>query len=132
MQTTIRWIFRSLAILAAILASIQPVLGSFAFFRRSDSIGYETIHITAGSGIYYLSVLLGLLSLFTGFRRRWSLLSICIVLFVISQVQLLLGIESDTDATLLAYYIPLGVLILLLTYVIAGLSFGATLDTDLA
>jgi hypothetical protein len=41
----IGWIFRWLAIAAALLATVQPVLGPFAFFRSGDPLDYETIHL---------------------------------------------------------------------------------------
>lgn len=132
MRTKVRWAFRVIALIAAVLTTVQPVLGSFSFFRFGDSISYDTIHMEVGVGIYYSSILLVVLALFTRFRRRWIMLGLCIAQFVASQGQLFLGVESDTNAELLAYHIPLGVLILILAYVIAALSFGVRLESSRA
>jgi hypothetical protein len=60
------------------------------------------------------------------------LLAVCLVQVVAVHAQLFLGVRSETNASLLAYHIPLGVLILVLTYLIAGPSFGVTRETRLA
>jgi hypothetical protein len=132
MRSTVRWVFRGAALFAALLATVQPVLGSFSFFRFSDSISYDTIHTVVGAGIYYLSMALAALAVFTRFQRRWVLLAVCLVQVVAVHAQLFLGVRSETNAILLAYHIPLGVLILVLTYLIAGPSFGVTRETRLA
>ena len=132
MRSTVGWIFRGAALLAALLTTIQPVLGSFSFFRFGDAISYNTIHLVVGAGIYNLSLVLVLLAAFTRFQRRWLLLGLCIAQYAALHGQLLLGLESRDNAQLLAYHIPLGVLILLLSYLIAGLSFGLTMETQRA
>ena len=40
-RTAITWIFCGVAVIAALLATMQPVLGSFAFFRRGDPLARE-------------------------------------------------------------------------------------------
>lgn len=132
MRSTVRWAFRALAILAALMATVQPLLGSFAFFRRNESINYETVHLVVGGILYNVVILLAILAPFTRFRRRWHLFGISVVQYVFLHIQLLLGLNSNDDARLLAYHIPLGVLIFLITYVTVGLSFGASLDTEQA
>jgi hypothetical protein len=36
MREALAWVFRGAALVAALLATLQPVLGSFAFFRGGD------------------------------------------------------------------------------------------------
>jgi hypothetical protein len=120
----IQWIFRGLAILAALLATVQPVLGSFAFFRRGDAMDYETIHLVLGGILYNLALLLAVLVLFTRFRRRWTLILVCLVQYGLTHIQLRLGLGSNDDAGLLAYHVPVGVLIFFLAYLTVALSFG--------
>lgn len=127
MRTGINWIFRGIAIVVLILTIVQPVLGPFAFFRSGDSIDYETIHAIIGSVIFYLTILLVLLVFFTRFRRRWVTRMCCVALVVATFFQLGLGYESNGDAGLLAYHIPLGVLVFLLALLVAALSFGLRL-----
>ena len=124
MRTMIQWIFRGLAILAALLATVQPVLGSFAFFRRGDAMDYETIHLVLGGILYNLALLLVVLVLFTKFRRRWTLIPVCIVQYSLTHIQLRLGLGSNDDVGLLAYHVPVGVLIFFLAYLAVALSFG--------
>jgi hypothetical protein len=132
MRTTIRWIFRGLAIVAALLATVQPVLGSFAFFRRGDLVDYETIHLVMGGIIYTLAILLVVLVLFTRFRHRWILFSICLVQYALTHLQIRLGLGSNDNAALLAYHIPVGVLIFFLSYLTVALSFGLHLESSRA
>jgi hypothetical protein len=128
-RSTVQWAFRALAVLAAIMTTVQPMLGSFSFFRHSDAISYDTIHLVVGGILYNVVLLLVVLAPFTKYRRRWTLLAICVVQYGLVHGQLLLGLESNDDAQMLAYHIPLGVLIVLIAYITAGLSFGARLNT---
>jgi hypothetical protein len=123
MRGAIQWIFCGLAILAALLTTIQPVLGSFAFFRRGDAIDYETIHLVVGGFIYNLAILLAVLVLFTRLRHRWLLFALCLVQYILIHIQLRLGIGSNEDVGLLAYHIPVGVLIFFVTYLTVALTF---------
>jgi hypothetical protein len=123
-----QWAFRVIALCAALLATAQPVLGSFSFFRFSDTISYDTIHLAVGAGIYHCTLLLCLLALFTRFQRRWLLLGLCVAEYVALHAQLALGLGARDDAGMLAFHIPLGVLILVLAYLIAALSFGLRLE----
>lgn len=132
MRPKSQWIFRGLAIVVALLATVQPVLGSFSFFRPADATDYAVIHEVAGSLIFYLSVVMAVLTFFSKFHRRWAILGCCLVLFVAAQGQLALGVKSNDDAGLLAFHIPLGVFIFLLTYLIAALSFGMRLESNRA
>jgi hypothetical protein len=132
MRTTMQWIFRGSAIVAALLATVQPVLGSFAFFRRGDLVDYETIHLVMGGIIYNLAILLVVLVLFTRFRRRWTLFSVCLLQYGLIHTQLRLGLGSNDDAGLLAYHIPVGVLIFFLSYLTVALGFGLRLDSSRA
>lgn len=132
MRAAIRWIFRGLAIVAALLATIQPVLGSFAFFRHGDPVDYEMIHLVVGGIIYNLAILLAVLVLFTRFRRRWILFSVCLVQYGLTHIQLRLGLGSNNDAGLLAYHIPVGVLIFFLSYLTVALAFGLRLESNRA
>ena len=132
MRTTIGWIIRGLAIVAALLATVQPALGSFAFFRRGDPVDYETIHLALGGIIYNLALLLVVLVLFTRFRRRWILFSVCLVQYGLTHIQLRLGLGSNDDAALLAYHIPVGVLIFFLSYLTVALSFGLHFESSRA
>lgn len=128
MRSLVQWAFRVVAVLAALMTTIQPMLGSFSFFRNSDSVNYETIHLVVGGILYNFVLLLVSLAPFTKYRRRWILFAICLVQYGLTHVQLLLGLESNDDAQMLAYHIPLGVLIFLIAYLTAGLSIGARLD----
>lgn len=132
MRSMVQWAFRVVAVLAALMTSVQPVLGSFSFFRNSDSINYETIHLVVGGILYNTVLLLVILAPFTKYSRRWLLLAICVVQYGLVHAQLLLGLESNDDAQMLAYHIPLGVMIFLIAYLTAGLSFGARLEPDRA
>lgn len=123
MRTAIQWIFRGSAIVAALLATIQPVLGSFAFFRRGDPVDYEPMHLLVGAIIYNLAILLTVLAPFTRFRRRWILFAICLMQYVFLHIQLRLGLGSNTDVGLLAYHIPVGVLIFFVSYLTVALAF---------
>lgn len=123
MRTAIQWLFRGVAIVAALLATIQPVLGSFAFFRRGAPVNYELIHLVVGAGIYNLAILLIILALFSGFRRRWIIFLLCLLQYVCTHIQLRLGLGSNANAGLLAYHIPLGVLIFFLSYLTVALAF---------
>jgi len=129
MRAAIQWIFRGFAIVAALLATIQPVLGSFAFFRRGDPVDYETIHLVVGGILYNLAILLAVLVFFTRFRRRWILFSVCLVQYVLIHIQLRLGLASNEDAGLLAYHIPVGVLIFFLSYLTVALAFDLRLGS---
>ena len=131
-RTAIQWLFRGLAVAAALLATAQPVLGSFAFFRRSETVDYAAVHLAVGGIIYNLSILLAVLAFFTRFQRRWLLLAICLGLYGLTHLQLRLGLGTNTDASRLAYHIPVGVLIVVVSYVTAALSFGLNLDANQA
>lgn len=124
MRSKIGWIVRGLAIVAAALATAQPVLGSFSLFRSGDPLDYETIHLVMGGILYNAVLLLVLLSPFTEFRRRWILFAISLVQYALTHFQLLLGLRSIDDGGLLAFHIPIGVLIFFITYLTVALSFG--------
>ncbi|HEX6971517.1 MAG TPA: hypothetical protein VF234_04810 [Limnochordia bacterium] len=122
-----RWIFRGLAIAAALLASAQPILGSFALFRRADPVDYAALHLAVGGILYNITIVLAVLLLFTKVTRLWLLFSICVLQYALTHIQLRLGLASNVDAVLLAYHIPLGVLIFFLAYLTMALSFGLRL-----
>jgi hypothetical protein len=132
MRKTIQWVFRALAIVAALLATVQPVLGSFAFFRGGDAIDYEPIHLIVGGILYNAALLLAILAFFTQFRRRWLLLVASLSLYGLTHLQLRLGLGSNKDGSLLAYHIPVDVLIVLVAYLTAALSFGGELEPSRA
>jgi hypothetical protein len=131
-RTTIGWIVRGSAIVAALLATVQPVLGSFALFRPGDSVAYETIHLVVGGILYNVAILLLVLVLFTRFRRRWLLFTICLVQYGLTHIQLRLGLGSNEDAGLLAHHVPIGILIFFLSYLTVALSFGLRLESSRA
>ncbi|HEY8477223.1 MAG TPA: hypothetical protein VIN09_10205, partial [Chloroflexota bacterium] len=106
MRTTVRWLFRATAVLAALLATVQPVLGSFSFFRPSDQVRYDTAHLVLGGVLYNLSIVLAVLAPFTRFRHRWALFAIGLAQYGLLHMQLRLGLGSNDDAGLLAYHIP--------------------------
>src|SRR5690349_6869626 len=83
MSKAIQWIIRGAAILAALLATVQPMLGSFAFFRRGDLIEYETLHLVVGAFIYNVTILLALLAPFSKLPRRWMLFVVSLVQYVL-------------------------------------------------
>jgi hypothetical protein len=124
-------VFRAVAAVAALLASVQPVLGSLALVRGGE-FDYEQLHLVAGGLLYVLAIVLAVIAPFTGFRRRWTFIGLCLVLYGLTHIQLRLGLGSNDDASLLAYHIPLGVLIVLVAYLTLGLSFGLRLDSERA
>lgn len=132
MRSMIGWIVRGAATIAALLATIQPVLGSFSLFRGGDPLNYETIHLVVGGILYNFVLLLVVLAPFTRFRRRWTFFLICLLQYILLHVQLGLGLGSNDDATLLAYHIPVGVLIFFLAYLTVALSFGLHLKASQA
>jgi hypothetical protein len=83
-----------------------------------------------GGIIYNLTILLAVLALFTRFRRRWVLFSVCLVQYGLTHIQLRLGLGSNDNAGLLAYHIPVGVLIFFLSYLTVALSFGLRLESS--
>jgi hypothetical protein len=113
-----------LAVIAALLATVQPVLGPFALFRGGDGLDYETLHLVVGGLLYNVVLLPPLLVPFTRLRRRWVIFAICLVQYGLTHLQLRLGLGSNEDAALLAYHIPVGVLLLGLSYLTAAMSFG--------
>jgi hypothetical protein len=127
--TTLRWIVRGSAVIAALLATVQPVLGSFAFFRR-DAVDYDTIHLVVGGILYNLVLLLVVLVPFNRLRRRWTLFGVCLVQYGLTHLQLRLGLGASDDPGLLAYHIPVGVLIFLLSYLTVALGFEVHLTSS--
>jgi hypothetical protein len=125
LRTALGWLFRAVAVAAALLATAQPVLGAFAFFRRADPVNYEQLHLVFGAILYNLAIVLAVLAALTRFRRRWILLVISVLQYGLLHTQLRLGLGSNEDVVLLAYHIPLGVLIFLVTYLTVALAFGA-------
>jgi hypothetical protein len=123
MRTALTWISRALAIAAALLATVQPVVGSYAFFRRGNSVNYETIHLALGGIIYNVVLLLVVLVPFSRLRRRRIIFAVCLVQYVLTHIQLRLGLGSNDDAGLLAYHIPVGVLIFFVSYLTIALVF---------
>lgn len=123
LYTAAQRIFQIVAITGALMTTVQPVLGSFAFFRRADPVAYEMIHLVVGGFLYYIPILLTILLFFAGFRRRGLLFVLTVAQYIFVHAQLRLGLASNQDARLLAYHIPLGVLIFFFAYLIAGLSF---------
>jgi hypothetical protein len=132
MRTTIGWIVRGSAIVAALLATVQPVLGPFALFRGGGAVDYETMHLVVGGILYNFALLLAVLVPFTKFRRRWILFSVCAVLYGLTHLQLRLGLGSNDGAGLLAYHIPVGVLIFFLSCLAAALSSGLHFESSRA
>jgi hypothetical protein len=129
-RTRPRWVFRGLAIVASLLATVQPVLGSFAFFRSGEAIDYETIHLVVGGILYNVAILLIVLAPFTKLRRRWMLFWMCLAQYGLIHMQLRLGLGSSEDTGLLAYHVPVGVLIFFLSYLTVALGFGLRLEPD--
>jgi hypothetical protein len=115
------------AVTAALLASAQPLLGSFALFIGGEQPNYDAIHLTVGALIYNAALLMAILVPFTTFPRRWLLFVLCAVQYGLLHMQLRLGLGSNEDAGLLAFHIPLGVLILLVSYVAVGWTLGLRL-----
>jgi hypothetical protein len=132
MRKAIQWVFRGLAIIAALLATVQPVLGPFAFFRGADAVDYETIHLIVGGILYNAAFLLAILAWFTQFRRRLLLLVVCVALYGLTHLQFQLGLGSSDDGSLLVYHIPVGVLIVLGAYLTVALGFGGELEPSRA
>ena len=130
MRTTVRWAVRGLAVAVALLVTAQPVLGPFALFRDGDPVDYETLHAVVGGILYNAVLLLVPLAPFTGFRRRWLLFGVCLAQYGLLHLQFPLGMASNDDAGLLAYHIPLGVLLLLLAYLTVALSFGLRFEPE--
>ncbi len=132
MRKAIQEVFRALAIVAALLATVQPVLGSFAFFRGGDAVAYEPMHLIVGGILYNAALLLAILAWFTQFRRRGLLLVVSLALYGLTHLQLRLGLGSNEDGSLLAYHIPVGVLIVLVAYLTVVHSFGGELEPSRA
>jgi hypothetical protein len=132
MRKAIQLVFRGLAIVAALMATVQPILGSFAFFRGGDAIDYEPVHLIVGGILYNAALLLAILAWFTQFRRRLLLLVVCIALYGLTHLQLRLGLGSNEDGSLLAYHIPVGVLNVLVAYLTVALGFGGELEPSRA
>lgn len=132
MRRILGWFFRGLAIIAALLATLQPVLGSFAFFRAGDPVDYDTLHLVVGGILYNAFIMLIVLAPFTRFRRRWVLFGLYLVQYGLTHLQLRLGLGSNEDVSLLAYHIPVGVLIFSLAYLTVALSFGSHIETSRA
>ncbi|MPZ97862.1 MAG: hypothetical protein GEU80_00770 [Dehalococcoidia bacterium] len=93
---------------------------------------YDTVHLVVGGILYNLAIVLAALAFFTRFRRRWVILAVCVVQYVLLHVQLRLGLESNEDAGLLAYHIPVGVLIFFTAYLTVTLGFGLRLESESA
>ena len=127
MRAVMGRIFRGLAVLAALLATMQPLLGSFAFFRRGDPLAYETMHLVTGGILYNVAILLGVAALLTRLCWRRTLFALCLVQYALVHIQLRLGLGANTDLRLLAYHIPLGVLIFFVAYLMVALAFGLRL-----
>ena len=84
-------------------------------------------------GLLYNAVfLLRLLVPFTRFRHRWILCFVCLAQYVFTHIQLRRGLGSSTDATLLAYHVPVGVLAYFLSCLTVGLFLGLRLETSWA
>jgi hypothetical protein len=132
MRTKTRLAFRAFAVAAALLATAQPALGSLAFFRAGHRVDYESIHLVVGGILYNLAIVLAVLALFTRFRRRWLLFSLCLAQYGLVHLQLRLGLGSNNDTGLLAYHVPLGVLIFLLSYLTMALAFGGRVEASQA
>jgi hypothetical protein len=132
MRTKTRLAFRAFAVAAALLATAQPALGSLAFFRAGDRVDYESIHLVVGGILYNLAIVLAVLALFTRFRRRWLLFSLCLAQYGLVHLQLRLGLGSNNDTGLLAYHVPLGVLIFFLSYLTMALAFGGRVEASQA
>lgn len=94
MWTTLRWIVRGLTVIAALLATVQPILGSFAFFRRGDAVDYDTIHLVVGGILYNLVLLLVVVVPFSRLRHRWMLFLVCLVQYGLTHLQLRLGLGA--------------------------------------
>jgi hypothetical protein len=112
-----------IAVIAAVLTTVQPVLGPFAFFRPGDGVNYELLHLVVGGLIYNAAILLILLASFTRLRWRGWLFGLSILQYALTHLQLRLGLGSNDDASLLAFHIPVGVAIFALAWGVAVLSF---------
>lgn len=132
MRLMLGWIVRGSAIIAALLATIQPVLGSFAFFRGADSVNYDTLRLVVGGILYNVALLLAVVTPFTRFQRRWILFTICLLQYGLTHLQLRLGLGSNDDASLLAYHIPVSVLIFFVAYLTVALGFGLSFESSRA
>ena len=132
LQTILQWTIRGLAVIAALMTTIQPVLGSFSFFRSAGPVNYEMLHLVVGGLLYNVVLLLAVLTLFARVHRRWLLFIICLAQYAAVHLQLRLGLEANQDVGLLAYHIPVGVLIFFLSYLTVTLAFGRRLAPSLA
>lgn len=115
--------FLGLAIVAAALASLQPALGAFAFFRPSGAVELDTIHFVVGGLLYNAVLVMAILVFFTRVRHRWPLVALCVGQYVLVHLQLRLGLGSNDDPGLLAFHVPVGVLILVVSYAVVGLAW---------
>ena len=94
---------------------------------------YEMTHLVVGGILYNTVILLAVLAFFTKFERRWKLFWISVVQHGLVHIQLLLGLGSNENAGLLAYHIPVGVLIFFLSsYLTVALAFGLQLQSERA
>jgi hypothetical protein len=132
MRSKTRLAFRAFAVAAALLATLQPALGSFAFFRGGGRVDYEAIHLVVGGILYNVAIVLAVLAPFTRLRRRWALFALCLVQYGLVHLQLRLGLGSNDDAALLAYHVPLGVLIFFLACLTMALAFGVRVESSRA
>lgn len=115
--------FLGLAIVAAALASLQPALGAFAFFRPSGTVELDTIHLVVGGLLYNAVLVMAILAFFTRFRHRWPLVALSVGQYVLVHVQLRLGLGSNDDPGLLAFHVPVGVLVLVVSYAVVCLAW---------
>lgn len=63
---------------------------------------------------------------------RWALFALCLVQYGLVHLQLRLGLGSNDDAALLAYHVPLGVLIFFLACLTMALAFGVRVESSQA
>ena len=132
LRSALQWVIRGLAVVAALLATVQPVLGPLAFFRGAGSVDYATLHLVTGGILYNIVLLLAVAALFARFRRRWLLVAVWLAQYALVHLQLRLGLGANEDAGLLAYHIPLGVLIFFVAYLTVALGFGMRFEPSQA
>ncbi|MQB02356.1 MAG: hypothetical protein GEU78_19380 [Actinobacteria bacterium] len=123
MRRGLHKLVRAVAVVAAVLASIQPVVGSFSYFQPSEGVDLAQFHLVIGGILYNASLLLAILAPFTRYRHRWPFFGLCVGQYVLLHIQLRLGLASNEGSSVLAYHIPVGVLILVVAYVTVVLAF---------
>lgn len=120
-------IYRWLAVIILALTMLQPVLGGFGWFRDRD---YINMHAMVANTIFPLSVLLLVLALVAGFRRRLRMIGWSLALVILVTSQIGLGYSTRGNLTSAAIHIPGGVLVFGAALIVALLSYGMTLQRE--